>query len=161
MAEGGVSFDLEKQKSFNQWQIYVALSRISNMNKMYLTGSYNEAALKVNESAKKECRRLRSEGLFKSKSHLAVTETSIIITLLNTCSLKLHVMDIAINDHLFDNDILCLTETECEAGSDNSIIDPALQKKYTMHFKNSDNKFKSIAYGLLRDLKILAKEELN
>ena len=70
-------------------------------------------------------------------------------------------MDIAINDHLFDNDILCLTETECEAGSDNSIIDPALQKKYTMHFKNSDNKFKSIAYGLLRDLKILAKEEFN
>ena len=52
-AEGVVSFDLEKQKSFNQGQINVALSKISSMNKMYLIRSYNKAALKVNESAKK------------------------------------------------------------------------------------------------------------
>ena len=39
LAEGVISFDLEKQKSFNQGQIYVALSRISSMNKMYLIGS--------------------------------------------------------------------------------------------------------------------------
>ena len=50
------------------------------MNKMYLIGSYNKAALNVNESAKKGYERLRSEGLFKSQSHLAVTETSITIT---------------------------------------------------------------------------------
>ena len=84
LAEGVVSFDLEKQKSFNQGKIYVALSRISSMNKMYLIGSYNKAALKVNKSAKKEYERLRSEGLFKSQSHLAVTETSITIALSNT-----------------------------------------------------------------------------
>ena len=65
--------------SFNEWQIYVALSRISNMNKMYLIGSYNKTPLKVNESAKKEHERLRSEHLFKSQSHLEVTETSITI----------------------------------------------------------------------------------
>ena len=108
LAEGVVSFDLEKQKSFNQGQIYVALSRISSMNKMYLIGSYNKAALKVNESAKKEYERLRSEGLFKSQSHLAVTETSVTINLLNTCSLKLLVLDITMGDRLLDNDILCL-----------------------------------------------------
>ena len=73
LAEGVVSFHLEKQNSFNQGQIYVALSRISGMNKMYLIGSYNKATLKVNESAKKDYERLRSEGLFKSQSHLAVT----------------------------------------------------------------------------------------
>ena len=54
LAEVVVRFDLEKQKSFNQGKIYVALSRISRMNKMYLTGSYNKTALKVNESAKKK-----------------------------------------------------------------------------------------------------------
>ena len=64
--EGVVSFDLEKQKSFNPEQIYVALCRISSMNKMYLIGSYSKAALKGNESAKKEYERVRSEGLFKS-----------------------------------------------------------------------------------------------
>ena len=105
MAEGVVSFDLEKQKSFNQGQIYVALTKLSSMNKMYLIESYNRAALKVNESTKKEYERFRSEGLFKSQSHLAVI-------------LKLHVLDIAMDDPLLHNDILCLTETQCEAGSD-------------------------------------------
>ena len=76
------------------------------MNKMYLIGSCNKAALKVNESAKKEYEILRSEGLFKSRSHLAVIQTSITITLLNTRSLKLHVPDIAMDDRLLGNDIL-------------------------------------------------------
>ena len=106
MAEGAVSFNLEKQKSFNQGQIYVALSRISSMNKMYLIGSYNKTTLKVNESAKKQYEKLRSEGLFKSQSHHSVTETSITVTLLNTRSLKLHALDIAKDDRLLDNDIL-------------------------------------------------------
>ena len=33
LAEGALRFDLEKQKSFNQGQIYVALSRSLSMNK--------------------------------------------------------------------------------------------------------------------------------
>ena len=56
LAEGVVSFDLERQNSFNQGQIYVALSRISGMNKMYLIGSYNKATLKVNDQQKKNMR---------------------------------------------------------------------------------------------------------
>ena len=106
------------------------------MNKTYLIGSYNKAALKVSELAKKEYERLRIEGLFKSQSHLSVTETSIKITLLNTRSLKLHVLDM--DDCLLDNSILCLTETQHETGSETSIIESALKKKYTMHFNNSD-----------------------
>ena len=56
LAEGVVSFDLEKQTSFNQGQIYVVLSKISRMNKMYIIGSYNKAELKLNKSAKKSMR---------------------------------------------------------------------------------------------------------
>ena len=65
------------------------------------------------------------------------------------------------DDRLFDKDILCLTETQCETGSDTSIIESALRKKYTMHFNNSDIKFKSIAYGLSNDIEILTKEDFN
>ena len=65
------------------------------------------------------------------------------------------------DDRLLDNDILCLTETKCEVGSDTSTVESALQKKYTMHFHISDNKFKSIAYGLSNDIEILAKEDFN
>ena len=48
---------------------------------------------------------------------------------------------------LLDDDTLCLTEIQCEAGSDTSIIESAFHKKYTMLFNNSDDKVKSIAYG--------------
>ena len=161
LAEGVVSFDLEKQRAFNQGQLYVALSRISSMTKMYLIGAYKKSAMKVNESAKQEYERLRSEALFKSESHLAVNESSITITLLNTRSLRLHVLDITMDDRLLDNDILCLTETQCEAGSDTSFIASALQKKYTMHFNNSINKYKSIAYGVSNDIEVLVKEDFD
>ena len=40
-----ISFDLEKQNSFNQGQIYVALSRITNINNLYLIGKYNGNAI--------------------------------------------------------------------------------------------------------------------
>ena len=39
---------------------------------------------------------------------------------------------------VLDNDILCLTKTQCEAVSGTSIVEQALQKKYTMHFNNSE-----------------------
>ena len=75
--------------------------------------------------------------------------------------MKSHVLNIAMDDRLLDNDVLCLTETKCEAGSDISIIESTLQKKYTMHFNNSDNKFNSFAYGLSNHVEILAKEDFN
>ena len=67
LTEGVESFDLEKQKTFTQRQIFVALSRISRINEIYLIGSCNKAVLKVNESAKKDYKRLRSEGLLSYK----------------------------------------------------------------------------------------------
>ena len=67
LTEGVESFDLEKQKTFTQREIFVALSRISRINEIYLIGSYNKAVLKVNESAKKDYKRLRSEGLLSHK----------------------------------------------------------------------------------------------
>ena len=56
LPETVVRFDIERRKSFNQEQLYVALSRISSMNKMYLIGSYNKATLKVNDQQKKNMR---------------------------------------------------------------------------------------------------------
>ena len=37
------------------------------------------------------------------------------------------------DDRLFDNDIVCLAETQYDAGSDTSTIESALQKKYTIY----------------------------
>ena len=40
-----VSFDSEKQKSFNQGQMHMDLSRVTSINKLYLTGQYNANAI--------------------------------------------------------------------------------------------------------------------
>ena len=72
-----------------------------------------------------------------------------------------HVLDIAMDDRLLDIDISRLTETQCETGIDTLIIESALQSRYTMHFNNSNNKLKSIAYCLPNDVQILAKEDFN
>ena len=53
LTEGVVSLYLESRKSFNQGQMYAALSRITSINELYLIEKYNKAALKVNESAKR------------------------------------------------------------------------------------------------------------
>ena len=46
-----VSFDLEKRKSFNEVQAYVALSRRTSIDNIFLIGKYNRNVSKVNESA--------------------------------------------------------------------------------------------------------------
>ena len=44
-----VCFDLFKQRTFNPGQICVALSRVTSLDGLYLTGSYNREALKVDQ----------------------------------------------------------------------------------------------------------------
>ena len=59
-----ISFDLIKQRSFKAAQMYVALSRITNMDGLYLTGTYNLNATKVNTNASHEYERLQLESPF-------------------------------------------------------------------------------------------------
>ena len=74
MAECVVSIELEFQKSFNQEQMYIALSRTANINQLYLIEKYDKAALKVDVSAKKEYENLQTESLFKSQPPMGVTK---------------------------------------------------------------------------------------
>ena len=57
LTEGVVSFDLKSQKSFNHRQMYVALSKITSINELYLIGKCNISVLKYNESTKRESMR--------------------------------------------------------------------------------------------------------
>ena len=56
--------------------MYVALNRITRINELYLIGKYSKAALKVNESAKREYERLRTESFFKLQTQNRVTESA-------------------------------------------------------------------------------------
>ena len=74
--------------------MYIALSRITSINELYLIGKYNKLNLKVNESANREYKSLRTESCFKSHTQKRVTESVITISLLNTRSFKTHFRDI-------------------------------------------------------------------
>ena len=47
------SFDLEKQNSFYEGQMYVALSRVTIIDNLFLIGKYN-SVFKINENAIRE-----------------------------------------------------------------------------------------------------------
>ena len=57
--EGVISFYLHHQRYFNQGQMYVALSRVTSLDRMFLIGNYNKTTIKENSSAKQEYHRLR------------------------------------------------------------------------------------------------------
>ena len=42
-----ISFNLFKQRSWNNGQMYVALSRIAYLDGLYLTGEFNASAIKA------------------------------------------------------------------------------------------------------------------
>ena len=105
-----ISFQL-RQKSFNQGQINVGLSRVKPTEGTHLTGKYSSSAIRINSSAKKEYDRLQTESILRTFPLSKVTDSSLTISLLNIHSLKKHIDDLLLETHLLHNDILCLTET--------------------------------------------------
>ena len=92
--EDVISFDLHRQRFFNQCQMYVVLSRIPSLDRMFLIGNYYLTAIKENSSAKQEYQRLRQENKFIPLPFVSVSEMTLNITLLNTRSLKKNITKI-------------------------------------------------------------------
>ena len=63
LQEAVISFDSDRQKIFKPGQ-YVALSRVTNIQGLFLTGSFKQDAIKANESATQEYDRLHNGALF-------------------------------------------------------------------------------------------------
>lgn len=63
-----VRFHLEKQKSFNEGQIYVALSRVTRIDYPFLIEKYNLIVLKVNDNVIIEYSRLQENMFGRSKA---------------------------------------------------------------------------------------------
>ena len=142
-----VSFNLLKQKSFNYGQMYVALSRVTSLNGLYLTGEFKRTAIKSDPRALQEYERMRTECLiqpFDIPDFLS--NNTITITLLNTRSLQRHAADIASDYRFFNTDILCLTETQLLPNQNTNNIDDTLHNFEFLHNKCHD-KFQSISIG--------------
>lgn len=137
LISGVIRFDLERQKSFNQGLMYVALSRITNFESMYLIGSL--VAIRLNLSAKNEYVRLR--GL----PELVLTNVSLLLTLLTARSLKKHVINILVDTVLLQNDVLALTEIQLQLEENVLSIMTQMSCHFSCQFNLNENKYRSIA----------------
>ena len=139
-----VNFNLLRQRRFNPGQLYVALSRVTTLNGLYLTGNFDETAFKADEKAFTEYDRLRAECVLPDVPLMECSPDSLTITLLNTRSLRKHAVDIKSNQHLMETDLLCLTETHILPTHDvddiNAELDPL-----TIVYRNCMDKFQSTA----------------
>ena len=143
--EAVISFDLFKQRSWNNGHIYVALSRVTSLNGLYLTGEYNRSAIKADVRATIEYETMRKHHSMKPIDKCASVSTdSLTITLLNTRSLRKHAVDITSDEVISDSDIILLTETKIAPGDDIVSIYEILNDFDIVHNVSSD-KFCSIA----------------
>ena len=55
---------LYKHRSFNQGQLYLVVSREPKLEKLHLSGHYCSSVIKVNENARREYERLRTQSKF-------------------------------------------------------------------------------------------------
>ena len=60
-----VNFTIQKQRCFNNGQMYVALSRVTSINGLFLTGEYKSSAIKADQKALNEYERMRRECAIK------------------------------------------------------------------------------------------------
>ena len=155
-----VSFQLLRQRRFNPGQLYVALSRVTTLNGLYLTGTFNENAFKADLKAFEEYERLRSDCILANVPNISSSEDSVTLTLLNTRSLKKHAIDIKCDSHLMETDILCLTEThilpEQNVDGINAVLNPL-----TITYNNNQDKFLSTAVGTNNSVFVQTCERLN
>ena len=153
-----VSFNLERQKTFNYGQMYVALSRATSLNGLFLLGSLKKNAIKADPRAIQEYDRLRQEASIKPVCSV-LTDDSLTVTLLNTRSLIKHAIDIALDKSITDTDLLCLTETQLTSTHDLEDISRILSKfPSILHNICNADKFQSISICASSAIEVLEQQ---
>ena len=153
-----ISFDLEKQRSFNPGQMYVALSRVKSIDGLYFTGQYSHSAFTCSKKVADEYTRLRmTENQLAPLKDFQISNTSLVISLLNIRSLKLHSIDILSDKFLLGSDILCLTETQIGFDNNDSHIHEIEENLnvFTISFNNDQHKHNSLALCHQEDVNVL------
>ena len=93
------------------------MSRIKNLEDLFLIGTYTARAIKENVAAKLGYEQM-SNNQIKFLPKLMISDFSLTITLLNIRSIKAHMLDVLSDQHLIGSDFLCLTETPLQRHDD-------------------------------------------
>ena len=142
-----ISFDLLKQRSFSYGQMCVALSRVTSLNGLYVTGEYESSAIKAGPRAIHEYERMREESVITPNADFRMlADNSLTITLLNIRSFPKHVVDIGHSEMLLQTDIFCFTETQLLLNRE--ITDTISENLDQFNFLHNrcNNQFQSISF---------------
>ena len=74
---------MNKQKAFDQGQMYTESSRITSLNGLFLTGHFNKSSIRSNEKAEHEYNRLRRNSALKLIGSCEISNNALKVVLLN------------------------------------------------------------------------------
>ena len=153
-----VSFQLLKQRQIKYGQIYVALSRVTTLEGMYIIGTFTEDSIRANPFALVEYSRMRTESVLSEETVEDTHQESLIVTLLNVRSLNKHVTDLALDESLTKSDIICLIETQLIPNSD--IPEIAILQGFEVVYNDNQDRFQSISVCTKVDTHIISYAKL-
>ena len=147
-----VSFQLLKLRNFNYGQIYVALSRVTTLEGLYVLGFLSVKAVRADPCALEEYNRMQSESSLPVSRFEHLQSNSLTISLLNVRSFRNHLVDLINDKIILESDTICLTETQQSLLSNSQHI---LQlPAFDMNFNNREDRFQSVAICSKNDIDI-------
>ncbi|XP_066911767.1 uncharacterized protein [Clytia hemisphaerica] len=152
-----VSFQLNQ---FKPGQMYVALSRVTSLNGLFLIGDYSSSAIKSSKLADEEYERLRcGENILEPLNSFPPSEENLVLTFLNIRSLRGKSASLKHHKEVYDSDVVFFAETQINCDSNIEEVEYNM-KPFTMIFNNDTDKFKSLAIGYKESISILEHEHL-
>ena len=154
-----ISFDLFKQRSFNYGQTYVALSRATSIQGLYVLGKLEHKHIKADPRVIEEYERLQNTSLLEENDSFEVQEHDpvIPIVLLNIRSLPKHSSDIKFDKKTFNCDMLLFTETQLRTSDlDNDIQDHL--HPFILNRQDSHDRYSRLAFCTKTTVNISEKE---
>ena len=138
-----LSTELVKQRTFNYGQIYVALSRATSLNGLYILGQVVCKHIKTNPKVLSEYQRLSNNCLVSNEKVVNDSCNEFLIGLLNVRSLRKHSIDIKYDSKLFKSDVLAFNENQLLPQESNNEIANNLHP-FTVYRQDHSNDKSSI-----------------
>ena len=136
-----VVLDLEKQKSFNYGQLYLALSRVKSLIGLTILGNLKKEFVKANPNVFKEYEKLRSDS--DALIDKGSDSSQKLFTLLNIRSVCGHVTDFFLDERLNQSPIICFIETQTSENV-HILFPNFISDSYIIVLHDSSDKFKSL-----------------
>ena len=154
-----ISFDLLRQRNFNYAQMYVALSRLTSLNGLYLIGKFNLAAIWADPRTINEYHQMRKEKQLAPVIIPSISNKSLSLILLNTRSFSKNATDISKDRRLLQADILYLTETQILPAKNAQMPEQHLSELQFLQ-NRSEDKFQSITLDYKHNIEVLSYDEM-